>query len=82
MVLEQKIITKDAIKLELELSTQGFIEICLFDEIGKLVYNYCDYITPGHHEHNISTQKLSAGNYLLRVAQNGNTQINDIIYIK
>lgn len=82
MVLEQKHVTKEGLKLELDLYSQEFVEICLFDEIGKLVYNFCDYLSPGHYSHLISTQKLTAGNYLLRVAKNGNTNFNEIIYLK
>ncbi len=82
MVLEQKEIQEEGIQLEFAIANQCFVEVNLFDENGQLIYNFSDYISAGHHNHYIHTDKFSAGTYLLRVAQNGNTNTHEMINLK
>lgn len=82
MVIEQKEVQSDGIQLEFLLQKKCFIEVCLFDEIGQLVYNFCDHIAPGYHGHYIPTKRLSGGTYLLRIAQNGDTDTHEMISLK
>lgn len=79
MTLEQKTVDKKGLQLQLSVDDEAFLEICLFDEIGHLVYNFCDYITPGYFNHQIPVKKLSGGIYLLRIAVNGDTTTHEII---
>lgn len=79
MVLEQTIIKEDKLHLNFEVTDEAFLEVSLFDDIGQLVYNYGDYLKPGNHDHQVPIQKLSAGTYLLRVAENGHSVNHDIV---
>ncbi len=82
MVLEQKKVQTDGIELEFLLQKSCFVEICLFDEIGQLVYNFCDHVEPGYHDHYVPTKGLSGGTYLLRVAENGDTDTHEMLSLE
>jgi len=67
------------IQLAFTLPSHCFVEICLFDENGRFVYNFSDYLNPGEYDHAITTQHLPGGTYLLRIAKNGDTISHEIV---
>lgn len=81
MILTQEYVEAEDLQLQLYFEFSVFLEVCLFDEIGNLSYNFCDYIKPGTISHQIDTKNLPGGTYLLRIAENGNTKINDIVHL-
>lgn len=79
MELQQQSLSKEELKLTFEIEASALIEICLFNEIGHLVYNYCDHINQGPFHHQIPIKNFPGGTYLLRIAFNGNTSDHEII---
>lgn len=67
------------IDLQLNLSEQGFLEVNLFDLSGDLVYNYANFVDEGNLKHQISCKGLKAKEYLLRISQNGNSEIKKLL---
>jgi len=66
------------ISLQLNIEEEGFLEVNIFDYSGKLVYNYANFVKKGCLVHRISRKGLRAKEYLLRVAQNGDSEIKKL----
>lgn len=77
MVFEMKLLN-NLINLELNLKENSFIEVSIFDLRGQLVYNYSNYYPTGLFSHAIRTEDFVKGKYLLRIAQNGESNIEYI----
>ncbi len=67
------------IDLQLNLKEQGFLEVNLFDLTGNLVYNYANFVDEGNLQHQISCKGLKPREYLLRISQNGQSEIKKLL---
>ncbi len=70
---------RKAINLKLNLHEEGFLEVNLFDLTGELVYNYANFVKEGTREHQISCSGLKAKEYLLRISQNGSSEVKKLL---
>ena len=68
-----------AIELEFSFEDKGYVEVTMLDENGNLAYSYHRFHSSSKRSHCIPSDQLHGQVYLLRVAFNGDTVINEVI---
>lgn len=69
---------KDPLKVELKSTESCFVEISVLDQLGGIIYNFSRFISKGIFKHEVETNRLKPGSYILRVAKNGRSKIETI----
>ncbi len=75
----QEVKEENKLALNYNLEEDGFLEVSLLDMTGDLVYNYSRFLKKGTHTHFIPYNRLKGQPYFLRVAKNGNSEINKVL---
>ncbi len=70
---------KAEIELDLSFEGSGYVEVTMLDENGNLAYSYHRFHSSPKRSHRIPSDQLSGKVYLLRVAFNGSTVINEVV---
>lgn len=79
MIQAKSLKGEDGINIYVPMKQPGYVEVSLFDKVGDLCYNYSCFSRHSTYKHHIPYAKLTGKVYLLRVALNGNTLLQDVI---